>query len=423
GDIVGDLRVIARIGEVVGALRIRIIIAVIAALRRRGIAQRIDVAAITVEIRIEERLGIGRVELHRRGGAAGRRLEEDGGVLVRLGHVVIVEIERQLADRIVMNELGIGLPAALPAVEVPGLGLLPRDRDIAGIGAAAAEIAGVEAQEGARRVVAARGLVGGHAERLGGIGRIGLHRAAQVAVRGGGEIAGTRRHDDAADILRDHRALRRKAVVVAIALVAQRNAVHRVAELVAGKAMDEDLGVLLVVPPGVGRDVEHAGQRLDRLQRRDAGQDLLDLARRDRGGRARLLGGDEDRAVTGILGRVLARSGRGLVLSQRRCRHGGGGKNSGTNGSAKRVTNGHDTPLESRRRCAAASPPRRGMWQSCCGLVKHPGNADEAPMAMGAASPSALHAWLTYPQTSLLARLPPSGGDRPRQQARGICPA
>lgn len=133
--------------------------------------------------------------------------------------------------------------------------------------------------------------------------------------------------------------------------------------------------------PGCGSP---AGQRLDRLERRDAGQDLLDLARRDRGGRARLLGGDENRAVAGILGRVLARCGRSLVLGQRGCRHGGGGKNSGTNGSAKRVTNGHHTPLESRRRCAAASPPRRGMWQSCCGLVKHPGNADEALMAMGA---------------------------------------
>jgi hypothetical protein len=99
-----------------------------------------------------------------------------------------------------------------------------------------------------------------------GIAADHLHRAAQVAGRGNAQLARARGHHRAADVFRNHRALGRQAVEVAIALVAQRHAVHRVAQLADREAVDEELGVLLIVAPRIGGDVEHAGQRLDRLE-------------------------------------------------------------------------------------------------------------------------------------------------------------
>lgn len=316
GHAVRQMRVVAHVEEIVGALRVRIIIAVIAALRRRRIAERVQVGRpVGRQVRIEERLGIRRIELDRSRDAAGGRLEEGGRVLVRLGHVVIVEIERQLAGLVVMDELGIGLIAALGAVEIPGTGVLARRRDIGRIAAAGAEPTAVDADEGARRIEAADRLAELDAKLVERRRRIGFDRAAEIAVRRGGEIAGAGRHDDPADILRNDRALRRQAIVIAVALVAQRHAVHRVAELVAGKAVDEDLRVLLVIAPGIGGDVKHAGQGLDRLERRDAGQDLLHLRPVELGRRAGRAAGDDDRRRGVELGIAGLRRAGGLSIA------------------------------------------------------------------------------------------------------------
>ncbi len=350
GDVRGEVRVVAQIAEQVGALRIRIIIAVVAADRRGRVAERAEVrGAIGREIGVKERLGIGRVELHCARRAAGRRLEEDGGIFVRLSHVVIVEERGELADMVLMDELGVDLIAALLAVEVPCARILARRRDIGRI--AAAEGAAVEPHEGARGRIAADGLADLCAEFLERVGRIGLDRAAEIAVRGGGEIARAGRHDHAADILRDHRALRRQAVVIAIALVAERQAVHRIAELLPAEAVDEDLRVLLVIAPRVGGDVEHAGQRLDRLQRRDAGQDLLHLGAGQRGRRARRFGGDDDALGRGVVaggrvGRGCSRRGGGSSggVGRLRCGEGPGGQRDGKR-QLRDMRYGHDIPL------------------------------------------------------------------------------
>ena len=314
-DIFGEACLVPAIGKIIGALRIRVIIAVIAAFRRGRVAERAEViGAIAVEVRVEERLRVRRVELRRAGGFAGRGLEEDRRILVRLRHVVIVEVQRQLAEAVIVDELGVRLPAALNTVEVPGAGPLADARHIGAVGAPA-EGAGVDPHEGARRVVAADGLRGLNAERRQRAGRIGFDRAAQIAVRRGGKIARAGRDDDAADVFRNHRALRRQAVVIAVALVAERDAVHRIAELVAGKAMDEDLGVLFVVPPRIGGDVQHAGQRLDCFERADAGQDLLHLGagQLHRGTRA-ATGDDDGGGLPGGIRRIVRRGGGRLRL-------------------------------------------------------------------------------------------------------------
>ena len=56
---------------------------------------------------------------------------------------------------------------------------------------------------------AAEGMRGANTEGGQGVGREGLDRAAQIAVRRCGEIACPRGHDNARHILRDHRPLRR----------------------------------------------------------------------------------------------------------------------------------------------------------------------------------------------------------------------
>ena len=118
------------------------------------------------------------------------------------------------------------------------------------------------------------------------------------------EVAGAGRQDHAADVFADDRALRRQAVVIAVLLVAERHAVHRVAELLAAEAVHEQRDVLLVVAPRVGGLEADAGQGFQRLQRVNAGQDLLHvgLGDGDRGAglvRGHFDGGD--RAVGGSL--------------------------------------------------------------------------------------------------------------------------
>ena len=297
--------IIAGIAKIVGALGIRIIVAVIAAHRGRRIAVGIHIGADAGQIVVEERLGVGRVGLHR----IGRRDAEHGRILVRFDLVGIVEKQGQLARAVIMDEFGVGLPATLLPVEIPSPRALAGHAQIGRI--VATEGAGIEPDIAARGGVGPYSLVQQQAAFGRGVGREGFNRAAQIVGRRSAEIARAGGDDHAADVLRDHRPLRRKSVVVAVVLVAQRDPVHRVAELLEIEAVDEDLGILLVGPPRIGCDVEHAGQGLHCLQRRNTRQDLLDFALRDgRGGTGRL-GGDDNGALLVAIGRRRLLRGHG----------------------------------------------------------------------------------------------------------------
>ena len=172
-DLVRPAQLVAQVGvefgvaEIIGALRIAVVIAVIVACRRRSGAGRRQVGERRIEVRIQERAGVGRA------GFAGK---VNRAVLVRLDLVRVIEKQRQLAGAALVDQLGIELIAALAAIEIPGARCVMQVRQVSAV--AFAEQAGVVAQKGARGVVAAHGLLHAGAARTRRVARIGFDRAA-----------------------------------------------------------------------------------------------------------------------------------------------------------------------------------------------------------------------------------------------------
>jgi hypothetical protein len=133
----------------------------------------------------------------------------------------------------------------------------------------------------AHRVVAAigadwpvaprRARAGRHRERL--------DRAAQIVGRLRAERAGTLRDADAADVFGTDDAADVQAVVVAIAHVAQRDAVEVEAKLVLVEAADGDPGRPFIVAERVGGLDVDAGQLFNRLERLVPGVSTTDFLR------------------------------------------------------------------------------------------------------------------------------------------------
>ena len=163
----------------------------------------------------------------------------------------------------------------LIAVKIPGALVLVQIGQIAH--KAIANVTAVHPQKSAAGVIAATGLANIDAETVGGVAGESLDHAAQIAGRGHAQGAGARFQPHGTHILAGEGARRRKAVIVAILLIAQRHPVHGEAQLLGGEAVHHQGFILLVIAPGIGSPVQHARQRLDGFQRRNAGQNLLRL--------------------------------------------------------------------------------------------------------------------------------------------------
>ena len=116
------------------------------------------------------------------------------------------------------------------------------------------------------------------AELVRRIAREEFQRAAEIVGRLGAERAGALRHPDLADILAGDRAADVEAVDVAVAGVAEGNAVEREAELVLVEAADRDARGPFIGAEGIGGLEVDAGQFLDRLQGAGAGGEFGDVA-------------------------------------------------------------------------------------------------------------------------------------------------
>ena len=275
GDVLVDIPVILGIGQRILTLGGGVIVGEVVALRhRRGAGssrvglQRRDRAR---KVGILERPGI----RDKAGGRSGLLVAKGGGVFVGLNLAVPVGIEGELARAGLVDHLQVQLVAMLVAVKIPGALVLVQVGQIAH--PAVTDIAGVKADEAAAGVIAAAGLARINAEFAKRIAGEGFHSTAQIGGRSHAQRAGARRQRHAADILAGEGARRRQAVIVAILLVAQRHAVHGEAQLLGGEAMHHQRQVLLVVAPRIGGLIDHARQGFDRLQRTDAGQQLLRL--------------------------------------------------------------------------------------------------------------------------------------------------
>jgi hypothetical protein len=155
-------------------------------------------------------------------------------------------------------------------------------------------LAGVEAQEGARGVFAAEGLVDREAHVLvrvaGGVDQ----RAAEVAGRGDAEAGDAGRQVGAAQVLGDQRAADGQAVVVVVGAVAERHAVQRVAEVGGVEAAHLQGQRLLVDAQGVDRLGHHARQEVQRLLDAGAGRQHVQVRRQQGRDRAGLAAADDD---------------------------------------------------------------------------------------------------------------------------------
>ena len=176
GDVAGQTQVILQIAQIIGALRIGIVIAIV---HRLGLVEQvaagIDIGARRIPVRVEERAGVGLIGLRRRG----RVDVAGGGVLVRLDLVRKSEIAGQLADAVFMRELGIGLPATLHAAEIPRAGALAQAGEIQLV--AAAKLAAFKAGIGARRAIGTNRLVQIQPAFGRRVAAEHFHRAAKVA--------------------------------------------------------------------------------------------------------------------------------------------------------------------------------------------------------------------------------------------------
>ncbi|MNS71278.1 hypothetical protein D3C72_1046420 [compost metagenome] len=350
GRAFGQVGVELGVGQVIGALRIAVVIAVIVAVRCGRRAGWRQVIEGRLEVRVQEGARV------RRARFAGH---VHGAVFVRFDLVRVIEEQGQLARVAAVDVLGIELVAALARIEVPGPRFVVQDGKIGA--AAVAEGARVVAGKRARGAVAAHRLLHAGALRGQRVAGIGFDGAAQVAGRGRGQIARARRQHDAAHVFADHGALWRQAVVVAVLLVAQRHAIHGVAQLLARKAMHEQRQVLFVVAPRVGRLEADARQGLQGFQGIRAGQDFLDfiLAQGDRGARlarGNLHGSHRCAIIGGSGGRGHLGRGRGHGGSHGSLRQGrqtqarGASAQQNMEGMAaqgQRQVGGHHQPVES----------------------------------------------------------------------------
>ncbi len=185
----------------------------------------------------------------------------------------------EVVDRLAV-ELALGLAAvALPLVHVAvRTGQIHRE---------AVVVAGVQPRIGAPGTVAAEALRHGDAVFGRRVGRIELHGAAQVAGRRRAECTDALGQLGATEILGDQRATDVQAVLVAVAHVAQRDAVESEAQPVLVETAQADAGRPLVVAEWIGRLEVHARLALQDLQRAGArrqdlhvlGGDALHLAR------------------------------------------------------------------------------------------------------------------------------------------------
>jgi len=157
---------------------------------------------------------------------------------------------------------------------------------IGGIAADAVAAAQRQAGEGAPGFIAAIGKVALASQRaaaqiIGRIGGEGFHSAAQRIGRLGADGAGPLRNAHIADIFRTDGAGDVQAIMVAIAHVAQRNAVEGEAELILVEAADGDALRPFIIAERISRLEIDAGQLFDGLQRVGAGRQRDDVLRLD----------------------------------------------------------------------------------------------------------------------------------------------
>ena len=296
GDVAGDLVVVLHVAQQVGPLGGAEAVGEVVALGdRRGPRTTRQRRGACRQVGIEEGPRIGR-EAGRSGGLLVAVVD---GVLVGFDLALPVEEGGELAVLAVVHELHVRLVVALVTVEVPGLCVVVK---VGRVGAVAVpQVAGIEAQEGPRGLVAAQGLAQVDLAGLGRIAREGVDRAAQIASGRHAQGPGARRQVHPRDVLAADGAGRREAIVVAVLLIAERHAVERITQLLRREAVDEQRQVLLVVAPGVGGHIDHARQGLDRLQWADPGKSLLDFLRPELDRRARLpRHGDHDLRDGGV---------------------------------------------------------------------------------------------------------------------------
>gem|GEM_PF-5173826 len=234
-----------------------------------GVAdRRAGFAAIIADVGIEHRLGIvGRGIVPFPAQAVDHVHRHVLIVLLAAVGIAQPAIQLAVADR--DHDLGIDHMLVLRALALP---LVGRAVSIGDIAANAVGAAHVQPGEGAPGLVAAIGEVALRAQRIGRVDREGLDRAAQIAGRLGAERTRALRHADGADILAADGAGDMQAVMIAIAHVAQRNAVEGEAELVLVEAADADALRPFIAAERIGRLEIDAGQLLDRFERIGAGR-------------------------------------------------------------------------------------------------------------------------------------------------------
>ncbi len=216
------------------------------------------------------------------------------------------------------------------------------------VGREAVDVTGVHAQVATALVVVTDGDTGTAAEFGGRVHREVLDGAAEVAGGGHAQRADALRQFGAGEVLGDQRAGDAQAVVIAVAVVAQRNAIERVAETALVEAAQADGLRFFVGAEGIVGLHRHAGQAVE---------DLLATGAR----RQHLLvdGGD----ALHLAGFALADDGHGVerLCAQRGVSGGIGGFSGMGAGGGKRDRDGdrevsglHVDPLH------GGSPPRLG---------------------------------------------------------------
>ena len=258
----------------------------------RGIDRALPVAGVVVPVVAEATRGF-----EREVGVVGLAAARGGGIAG----------DFQGVGRV--HGLAVELRVALRTVALPLVAVVPGAADV---GREIALAAAVHAHEGARGRFGADGLRHAHAEVFRRLGGEEAQRAAQVAGGRGIDRAAALRQFGAVEVLADDRAADMQAVVVAVAHVAQRDAVEREAELLLRKAADAQLGRPLVVAPRVGTLEIHARQLRDGLERAGAGCFAREVVLAQRLHLAGLAGTDDGNGVELGGAGVVAPVGHGL---------------------------------------------------------------------------------------------------------------
>lgn len=241
------------------------------------------------------------------------------------------------------DELDVGHQRALLAIALPLVAVLvlQRGKTAHAIGRAHGDAA--KPAPCLFRAVGAAGVDGDVviAQQFGRVDRLELERTTQVAGRLRVDCTRALRHGGNADVLGADRAADVQAVHVAVAHVAQRNAVERETELVLVETADGHAGRPFVVAESVGRLEVDAGQLLNRLERAGARREDREIGGTQFLGLAGLAGAiDHDRLAGVGSGRFGSRSGS---LSSRFGSEGGMGGHDGTAGEQDRKTT-HEYP-------------------------------------------------------------------------------